>query len=106
MRRPSASEQESEQRNPLPAPVRRLPLPAQIAVATSAGADDLDCRGDAVQRQAGHSLKDEKKAADTAVVVNCQVCKQALDSQTPEKNRKKEERNRKIMQKSRKTIRG
>ena len=69
-RKPSVSKQEPEQRNPAPARVRRLSLPAQIALVTSAGTDDLDCRGDAVQREAGHSLKDQKRAVDTALVVN------------------------------------
>ena len=75
---------------------RRLPPPPQITVTTVADTDGLDCRGDAVRRQAVHSMKGRKNAVTTALVFNCQVCKAALDSQTPY------EIKRKIMQKLRK----
>ena len=44
--------------------------------------------GDVVRWQAGHSMKGKKKAAITALLFNCQVFKEALDSQTPDEIKK------------------
>ena len=50
----------NQKSNPSPAPACLLPLPTQIAVATAADTNGLDCMGDVVQKQAGYILNDQE----------------------------------------------